>query len=299
MRSVVYVDVLLLVNFLIAVVLLLGAGRLCGAFPEQRRILLGGAAAALCSLALLAPEWNEPLQLVYKGGSAALCVALAYPGRSLRQLLQAIAWYFLLNLALTGIVIAAILNGSANRWEVNNLSTYYAVSPVLLLVCVAGIYVTLRVVLSCFERSVAAHALLSVTLLGSEIRLDAFEDTGLRLAAPFSDWPVLLVYCGALHKALPEPELLDYLENGMQSGQPPQPQWGMQMVPYQTAGNQGLFPMLPAENLTLKTGDSTMKCKKVWLAICLQPFANQCDAAFGPELLAASTRKGARYKCNV
>ena len=75
MRTVIYLDVLLLVNFVVGAAFLLAAGLLCGACCSPLRLVGGAGAAAVSSLALLAPTVPWPLALTYKGTSAALCVA--------------------------------------------------------------------------------------------------------------------------------------------------------------------------------------------------------------------------------
>jgi len=79
-RTVIYLDVLLLVNFVVGAAFLLAAGLLCGACCSPLRLVGGAGAAAVSSLALLAPTAPWPLALTYKGMSAALCVAAAYNG---------------------------------------------------------------------------------------------------------------------------------------------------------------------------------------------------------------------------
>ena len=54
MRTVIYLDVLLLVNFVVGAAFLLAAGLLCGACCSPLRLVGGAGAAAVSSLALLA-----------------------------------------------------------------------------------------------------------------------------------------------------------------------------------------------------------------------------------------------------
>ena len=65
------------------ILFLLAAGLLAGVECRAGRLLLGGAAGAASSLALLAPEVPDAAALLYKVSTAALTVAAAYgwPGR--------------------------------------------------------------------------------------------------------------------------------------------------------------------------------------------------------------------------
>ena len=102
MRTVIYLDVLLLVNFVVGAAFLLAAGLLCGACCSPLRLVGGAGAAAVSSLALLAPTAPWPLALTYKGTSAVLCVAAAYGWQGARNTARLTAWFVLLNLTLTG-----------------------------------------------------------------------------------------------------------------------------------------------------------------------------------------------------
>ena len=78
MKTVVFVDELLLVNFAAAAALLLGAGLLCGRCCTGLRLCVGSAAAAASTLALLAPPWPAPLAILYK--IASCCGQRRVPG---------------------------------------------------------------------------------------------------------------------------------------------------------------------------------------------------------------------------
>ena len=86
MKTVVFVDELLLVNFAAAAALLLGAGLLCGRSCTGLRLCAGSAAAAVSTLVLLAPPWPAPLAVQYKIASSSGVLAekwrraTAWPG---------------------------------------------------------------------------------------------------------------------------------------------------------------------------------------------------------------------------
>ena len=69
-KTVVYLDVLLLTNFLTAYLLLLAAGALSGQRAPFARMLAGSALAALSALILFAPEQPYPVQVAYKAATA-------------------------------------------------------------------------------------------------------------------------------------------------------------------------------------------------------------------------------------
>ena len=147
-KAVVYLDVLLLVNFLAAYFLLLAAGALGGLRAGFGRMLLGSGAAALSSLILFAPELPYPAQLLYKVGTALLVTAAAFGWRRPRRLLTAACWYAALNIALAGLAFLAVLRSGTDLVQTGNLTVYLRISPLLLVglsgVCCLAVELGLR-----------------------------------------------------------------------------------------------------------------------------------------------------------
>ena len=194
MRTVIYLDVLLLVNFVVGAAFLLAAGLLCGACCSPLRLVGGAGAAAVSSLALLAPTAPWPLALTYKGTSAALCVAAAYGWQGARNTARLTAWFVLLNLTLTG---ALFLPGAA----CNNLSFYLPVSPGLLLASTAGVCGVVEGVLHVLGRSGPACFGAELSVAGRVVPLSVFCDTGFHLQEPLSGRAVVLVRLDADRKS--------------------------------------------------------------------------------------------------
>lgn len=191
MRTVIYLDVLLLVNFVVGAAFLLAAGLLCGACCSPLRLVGGAGAAAVSSLALLAPTAPWPLALTYKGTSAALCVAAAYGWQGARNTARLTAWFVLLNLTLTG---ALFLPGAA----CNNLSFYLPVSPGLLLASTAGVCGVVEGVLHVLGRSGPACFGAELSVAGRVVPLSVFCDTGFHVQEPLSGRAVVLVRLDAV-----------------------------------------------------------------------------------------------------
>lgn len=257
MRTVIYLDVLLLVNFVVGAAFLLAAGLLCGACCSPLRLVGGAGAAAVSSLALLAPTAPWPLALTYKGTSAALCVAAAYGWQGARNTARLTAWFVLLNLTLTG---ALFLPGAA----CNNLSFYLPVSPGLLLASTAGVCGVVEGVLHVLGRSGPACFGAELSVAGQVVPLSVFCDTGFHLQEPLSGRAVVLVRLDAV--SLPT-ELRAYLDACLAGvGAEPRPEWGVRFVPCQTVAGHCLLPALPAA-----LGSNGRKQDEIYAAFCDMP----------------------------
>lgn len=115
-----YLDVLLLTNFLMAYFLLLAAGALSGQRGGFVRMLAGSGLAAMSSLILFAPPQPYLMQVAYKITTALAITAAAFGWRSKRRLVTAACWYAALNIALAGAVLLAVLRTGTRAADTAN-----------------------------------------------------------------------------------------------------------------------------------------------------------------------------------
>ena len=213
----IYLDELLLTNFVLAVLFLTAAGLLCATVCTGVRLCTGAALAAVSALVLLAPELPGAVAVGYKIFTGCAVVAAAYglPGRG--RFARLCAWYALLNLLLCG---AVVLPGVQSR----NLSVSLPLSPGRLLASCAGVYAVLRALLP----------------------IQAFHDTGFALQEPLSGKAVVLVQYPAVRHRLPQ-AARQYLDGWFaHSTAPPPPELGVHLVPCRSIHGQSMLPALPA-----------------------------------------------------
>lgn len=266
MKTVIYLDELVLVNFVIAAAFLLGAGLLAGQRCSGPRLAAGAGAAGLSALLLLAPELPFGLALGVKAASGGACVALAYgwPGR--RSFFHLAGWYLVLNLALTGGVLALPGGGA----QTGNLVVYLDITPGRLLLCVAGVYLALRGILFCFGRPGAGCVPAVLELGGVSLPVRAFYDTGFSVEDPLSGRPVVLVRYEAVRTALP-PALREELDAQLRTGgcpPPPDPALRLRFLLCRTIAGSKLLPTLPAERLTRQSKGRTYRQENLLAAFC-------------------------------
>ena len=173
-KTVIYLDVLLLTNFVLGALFLLAAGLVSGQRCSGGRALCGAAVGAASSLALLAPTAPWSVGLLYKGGTGALAVAAAYGWPGWRAFARLLAWFWLLNLMLTG---AVLLPGA--RMEVNNLSVYLPLSPEVLLVSAGCVYGGLTLALHLLGDGKKACFPAELEIAGVVLHVRAFHDLSL------------------------------------------------------------------------------------------------------------------------
>lgn len=238
MKTVVFVDELLLVNFAAAAALLLGAGLLCGRSCTGLRLCVGSAAAAASTLALLAPPWPTPLAILYKIASCCGVVAVCYGAPGARSFARLCGWYAALNGLLCG---AVVLPGV----QANNLSVLLPVRPGRLLLCCAGVYALLRGLLAVFGRPQRGCFAAVLHLAGAAVPVQAYHDTGFTLQDPLAGRRVVLVQYPPVRSRLPAP-LRETLDSWFAAGAAPPPGLGVQFVPCAAVTGHCLLPAVPA-----------------------------------------------------
>ncbi len=289
MKTVIYLDVLLLVNFLVAYLLLQASGILTGQRAIFPRMLLGSACAAASSLILFAPELAYPAQIAYKLATALAITALTFGWRAPLRLAAATCWYAALNILLAGLVFLVIFQTGTTLLQTGNLAVYLRISPLLLLglsgVCCGTIEVGLRFLR---RRPIRQETVgLEFELCHTCIHLRAALDTGCHLTDPISCMPVLVISLTDAGSRLP-PEIQQFLTAWFAGTNKPNPPAGAQLrlIPCSTAAQRSLLPGFAVHNIGLITQNGVLQLGRTAIAFAPESFGDpQYEALYGSDFL--------------
>lgn len=199
--TVVYIDLLFLLNLIANYLLLLAAGRMAGAVLARWRIGLGAGLGALYAALIFLPGLGWLAQWPCKLAAGILMVLAAYGGE--RRLLRVTVVFFSASAALAGAVLGLELLGSASLTLENGVF-YTPIDVRLLLLSFVACYF----VLSLFFRRVGQHggelSRLELELDGGKVELTALRDTGHSLTDPADNRPVVVADTRALSGVLPD-----------------------------------------------------------------------------------------------
>lgn len=284
MKTVLYLDVLLLTNFLIAYGLLAAAGLLAGLSGRFGRMLAAAALAALSTLVILLPEQAYPLQLLYKLGTGALVAAVAFGVRPRRKYLASVCWYMALNLLVAGLCILVILRTGTDLVQTGNLVVYLRVSPVLLValsgVCCLGVWLVLGMLGSTADNTLQTVGF-EMQLCGATVRLRAVLDTGCHLKDPITCLPVLLISYPAARSRLPH-ELCTFLDTWYEGGRAdPPPGFSLRLIPCATAAGHTVLPGAAVPGIGLISPGGVLSRGSGAVAFTRQPFDGDYEALYG------------------
>ena len=229
---VIYLDILIFLNFFVDFLLLIGTNRLGGHPPNYRRAALAAALGALYGIATLMPGFSflgntlwRTVFLLFMGG-----IAFGFRRNALRRILL----FYLLSMALGGVAMG-LENGGA--WGI--LGAAAAVS----LLCIFG-----------FRGKIGKEFLpVELTYGEKNVKLTALCDTGNTLRDPITGQPVLIVGLQAASRltGLTEKELRDPVGT---MGKLP----GLCLVPYRAVGKSGgMLLALRLQNVKIGTWQGT------------------------------------------
>ena len=270
MKTVVYVDVLLGVNLLLAWFLLRATARITSSTASPLRLAAASGVAALFTLTLLAPPMGMAMQLLVKLGGSVCIAAVAFPHTGPRALLRRAVWYFLLNLLLAGMVLCAVWFGGVAGVETNNLSVYFDISPPVLVLSVLAVWLFMRLVELLFTPVQTAPVEMQLEMEDRRISLFALGDTGCHVKDPLTGQGVVLVSLKGTEEQLPP--RVRQAASGFYAGDLPDAQTGLRLISCQTAAGTTLLPAFSAKNLRLRQGRRTAKAARATVGITREPF---------------------------
>ena len=293
MKTVVYLDILLVTNFIAGYFLLRAAGWLASAACPALRALAGAAVAAASTLILLAPPLPALPGLAYKLASAALVTLAAFGWHGPRPFLRAGAWFFALNLGLAGLALLGLQRGGMNGVRVHNLTVYVDLSPVTLVLSVLAVYLAVRLVLLLFGPPADQEPWqLELALAGSTVRAQAHYDTGFFLRDPVGGRQTLLISWPGVERQLPE--VVNGFLRAYFSGQNPLPPEGLalRLVPCSGAAGSAVLPGLTARTARLTGQGRALLAREVTAVFTPQPLLDgRFQALFGREFLMDETER--------
>lgn len=246
--TLVYIDLVFLLNLIADYLLLLAGGRMAGCVLRRGRIALAAAAGALYSCLLFLPGTGWLGVWASKLGVGVIMALVAYGSGA--HLLRSTLMFFAASAGLGGTVLAAQLLGSGPLTMENGvLYSNFDLRLLLLL------FVLCYFILSLFFRRVGRHTggelvRLNVELLGKQVRVTALRDTGNTLTDPATNRPVVVVHADALRHILPPEAIssapIESAEELARIGIK-----GIRLLPFRAVGTDfGLLLALRADRVT-------------------------------------------------
>ena len=153
--TVIYVDVLLVVNFFITFLLLLVTQKLAKENSKLTRLVLASFAGSAYSLVILFDELDFAVSLLGKLCAAFVIVLIAFRLTSFKCFIKNTAIFFFVNFVFVGIMVGLWMIFKPSGIVINNSTVYFDVSATALLVSAFLAYIISAVIIRIYNNKTA------------------------------------------------------------------------------------------------------------------------------------------------
>ena len=285
----IYVDVLLVTNYIVNMLLLSCHGKFTGRRMKRYRAVLAALLGAAGALTIFLPYMGFFPEVLYRFALSALIVRMAVSWRGIKAFLGDWFVFFVASFLFAGIMLALWMFIRPAGMLYANGIVYFDVSPVSLLLGMAAAYLITGV----FWRFVRAGRISSrsyrmrIQYLGKAVELSAFLDSANSLYEPFGNSPVIVCKFSALRPLFCE-ELAGALESGdFQKAA----KLGMKLrfVPYKVIKGGGVLPAFRADEILLEIAGKRFSVEDAYIAVSTSEMAH--DALLHPDTVGLQTRQ--------
>ena len=284
---VIYLDVLVSLNWLVDGLLLSATARLLRQPYRRWRLITAALLGGVCACVILLPELPFFAQLGVRAVTASLMVLTAFSWNGAGALLKRVVTLFAVSAVFAGVASAVWYFAAPPGFTVWNGVVYYEVSPLWLTglsLCSYGVIWMIDRWLS-VRRTGSMRYEVTVGFDGGDTTLAALLDTGHHLSETFSGMPVILVQRAAVERFLP-PLTADCLQNPWQDTATAIRD-RLRLIPCETVAGRSLLPAFCPKRVTLTDErGNTRDVSGCFLALTDRLGRGDYQALIGPDLAA-------------
>lgn len=293
MVETVYVDILILTNFIVDYFLLLLTAFLSKNEVKKWRMLVGAAAACLSSLLIFAPELPFIFEMLVKLSVSLGVVLLAFGFKNPLRYIKSVSVFYAANVILAGGTLLLWSIFHPGGLIVRNGAVFYNISPVVLILMTAAVYIISLVVSKIIAGRKARGREYSITLWleGRKVELVGMMDSGNMLRDTISGTPVIVCDFDKV-KALLTPSMekifkrenfeLGFYQDIITSGISQR----FRVIPFDSLGDSGVMAGLVLDRAVIKNGREQQEIEQIIMAVTHKKIAGgEFDVLLNPELI--------------
>lgn len=281
MDKVIYIDVLLSVNFLVDWFLIRLAGKLGGAKSSKIRICLGALIGSLFSLTILLPRMNAIFSYLFSAMCAAVMCAVSFGVKRIKTTFRAFMWLYMLSACYAGIMIAVWFLLCPSGMEINNGFVYLDIKPEAIILCAVLCYAVISLLsrYGKIKNKDTVHCRLLIEHKGRKASLDGLVDTGNLLTEPISGLPVIIAASDAVSDIVPSSLCSFKTGAAYVKGEK------LRLVPYKTIAGDNLGAAFLPDRITVICNGEQNRVNAYLLPIENMENDSLCSAIVGAQVL--------------
>ena len=275
---VIYIDILLVTNFLISYFLLLGSAVLSGYTFSRKRVVFSSAVGALSCLYILYPQQSVIINITYKVFTLIVCSTIAFGLKDKRRLIVQMSVFALLNMLLTGTTAAAGIK--SNIIYGNNMLYYFGINPVMLVLFSTAIYLLITA-FELIKEKISPQKIYVMDIFFKNFTVEAipaFYDSGFKIKDIVSNNDVIIVSSEKLKDKLP-PVLINQIK-GFLKEEYYTVEHHFTPVFFSTLSGNGMLPAIKAEYINL----NGKRIQNILVAFTDNTLSENVTAIFGTDI---------------
>ncbi|NLJ15726.1 MAG: sigma-E processing peptidase SpoIIGA [Clostridiales bacterium] len=246
---VVYLDVLIILNFYIIYFLLRAVCILTHQKIKTSRILAGSALGSLTSLIILLPSLSIPLLIIIKSFCGAFIIFIAFGFSNIKAFLKQLIFFMIINFIVAGITTMIQQNISDKRFITINGIIYVDISITMIVISTIVAYFAVKIITYIIDFKANSTTKYSVTIKTEtgEKTLKAISDTGNSLVDIYTGKPIII--CSNKILDISPSGIFDYFNkdeiNAINKG--------IKLIPANSIGGRSIIPAFMPEKIIIKS----------------------------------------------
>ena len=254
LKTVVYADILVIINLIINYLLLRASAAVTGSDFKTSRFLLASAIGGAFSLIIYIENIPVVLDIIIKLLFILIMVFTAFGIKSTKAFLKCCAAFFLVNFAFAGIMFAICTMLIPNAAVYQNGIVYFDISLLTLTVSAIICYCVLSIISRLTKSRTPEKSIYSIRIFYDKKSVEgkALFDTGNSLSDCFSSRPVIIAEKDFVQKICNK----DITE-----------MHGFRLVPFSTIKNGGALPAFLSEKIEICINGEWIEAKEIYIAV--------------------------------
>lgn len=272
---VIYVDVLIIINFVISYFLFLASSVVSGYTYKRKNIIAASAVGAFFCLYIFVQTEKVFIDLSIKMLSLTICSVIAFGYKDRKKLVVQTVYYLLLNALLTGAIVALSLKSPAVYH--NNMFFYMDINPVMLVVFSGLIYILLLMA-ELLKEKFSPRQKYTMDIFFADFKLvniSSFYDSGFNVRDIISNKDVIIISAEKVKDLLPD-KLTKDITNFI-DGKYDDVSYVFVPVMFTTLSGNGMLPALKGQYIMVEN----KRIDNILIAFTKDTLTENIDAIFG------------------
>ena len=255
MKTVIYADVLVIINMIVNYLLLRASAAITGYNFRTRRVLFSSFIGGISSLVIFIKNISITLNIILKLTLFTVMVLTAFGSKNLKSFLKCCASFALVNFGFAGIMFALTTSVFPDSSAYINGVIYFDVSLMTLTVSAIICYITINLISRFTKSKTPQKSIYEIRIHyeNNSAEGKALFDSGNTLCDCFSGRPVIIAEKDFVKNLFSSDDLTS-LKN-------------FRLIPFSTIKNSGALPSFMADKTEIKIKGKWIECEEIYIAV--------------------------------